>query len=86
MLANTNSTFPEVCDICHHFSGLSILVVKSAIGHAHTFIHMYAPALEGNPRPLHRHLSVTLASCTDRSITRDGERRSMSQEKTEEEA
>lgn len=83
---NTNSTFPEVCDICHHFSGLSILVVNSAIGHTHTVTHMYAPALKGNPRPLNWHLSVRPASCTDRNITSDGERRSVSNGKTEEAA
>lgn len=71
-----NGIFLKVSDICHHFSpGLSILVEKSAAGCTCTRIHMHTLALEGNPRPLNRHLSVTPASRTDRSITRDGARR-----------
>ena len=80
----SNNTFPEVLDSCHRVSELSILVMQSAIGHTCTFVLVYAPALKGNPRPTNWHLSVTPARCTDRSITRDVERRSVIQEKTEE--
>lgn len=82
---NTNSTFHEGLWYLSVF--LWAFYFGSEIcnrAHTRTFIRMYAPALKGNPRPLNWHLSVTLASCTDRSITRDGERRSVSGEKTEE--
>lgn len=46
----------------------------SAIRHESKFVHRYTPARKEELWPSNWHLSITLANCADRSLTRDAER------------
>lgn len=54
----------------------------SAIRHESKLVHMYTPARKEELWPLNRHLSIMLASCADRSTTRDAERCDVNQPRT----